>query len=66
MGYRPRPRPYNVQRFLSQIRARRRWSLHTAFPLAPDTNIGATSDESIIYIDIGGPIGKEIGVQSER
>ena len=53
-GNPPQPVAYNVRRFLSQIRARRRWSLHTGFALAPDTNIGATSDESIIYIDIGG------------
>ena len=53
-GNPPQPVAYNVGRFLSQIRARRRWSLHTGFALAPDTNIGATSDESIIYIDIGG------------
>ena len=53
-GNPPEPVAYNVRRFLSQIRARRRWSLHTGFALAPDTNIGATSDESIIYTDIGG------------
>ena len=53
-GNPPQPVVANVRRFLSQIRARRRWSLHTGFALAPDTNIGATSDESIIYIDIGG------------
>ena len=40
----------NVRRFLSQIRARRRWSGYAGFALAPDTNIGGTSDERIIYI----------------
>ncbi len=40
----------NVQRFLSEIRARRRWSMDAGFALAPDTNIGGTSDEEIIYI----------------
>ena len=40
----------NVRRFLAEIRARRRWSLHAGFALAPDTNIGASSDERIIYI----------------
>ena len=40
----------NIQRFLSLIRKRRRWDLHFGFALAPDTNIGGTSDERIIYI----------------
>ncbi len=40
----------NVQRFLATIRARRRWSLHAGFALAPDTNIGGSSDQRIIYI----------------
>ena len=50
----PQPVAYNVRRFLSQIRARRRWDLHAGFALAPDTNIGAGSDERIIYINVGG------------
>ena len=40
----------NVQRFLSQIRARRRWSMYFSAAVAPDTNIGGASDERIIYI----------------
>ena len=40
----------NVRRFLVEIRARRRWSLRGGIALAPDTNIGATSEERIIYI----------------
>ena len=40
----------NVRRFLAEIRARRRWTLHAGFALAPDTNIGASSDERIIWI----------------
>ena len=40
----------NVQRFLSQIRARKRWTAYLGASLAPDTNIGAASDEEIIYI----------------
>ena len=43
----------NVVRFLSEIwarRARRRWNMHLGAALAPDTNIGFTSDEEIIYI----------------
>ena len=50
----PQPVAYNVRRFLSQIRARRRWDLHAGFALAPDTNIGAGSDKRIIYINVGG------------
>ena len=48
----PEPVVANVRSFLAQIRARRRWSLHAGFALAPDTNIGGTSDER--FIDIGG------------
>ena len=40
----------NVNRFLGQIRARKRWTLRVGAALAPDTNIGAGSDERIIYI----------------
>ena len=40
----------NVNRFLAEIRARKRWSLRLGMALAPDTNIGAGSDDRIIYI----------------
>ena len=53
-GNPPQPVVYNVNRFLSQIRARRRWDMHAGFSLAPDTNIGATSDERTIFINVGG------------
>ena len=49
-GNPPAPVVANVQRFLSQIRVRRRWNLHMGFAVAPDTNIGGTSDERTIYI----------------
>ena len=49
-GNPPAPVVANVQAFLAQIRARRRWTLRGGFALAPDTNIGATSEERIIYI----------------
>ena len=49
-GNPPDPVVTNVRSFLAQIRARRRWSLQGGFALAPDTNIGATSEERIIYI----------------
>ena len=44
----------NVNRFLRTMRARRRWDMHAGFSIAPDTNIGASSDERIIYINVGG------------
>ena len=50
----PPPVAANVRRFLAEIRARRRWDLHAGFALAPDTNIGAGSDERVIYINVGG------------
>ena len=40
----------NVRRFLNRIRARKRWSFSLGFALAPDSNIGGTSDERTIYI----------------
>ena len=40
----------NVQRFLDEIRSRDRWSFNLGAALAPDTNIGAGSDERTIYI----------------
>ena len=40
----------NINRFLAEIRARRRWSAHFGFALAPDSNIGAGSDERFISI----------------
>ena len=53
-GNPPAPVVLNVSRFLAEIRARRRWDFHAGFALAPDTNIGATSGERIIYVDVGG------------
>ena len=46
----PLPVAVNVQTFLNQIRARKRWSVNLGFALAPDSNIGGTSDERTIYI----------------
>ena len=40
----------NVQDFLNQIRARKRWSFSIGAAIAPDSNIGAGSDERIIDI----------------
>ena len=49
-GRPPLPVVVNVQRFLSIIRKRRRWDVHVGFAVAPDTNIGGTSNERVIYI----------------
>ena len=40
----------NVRRYLAAIHARKRWTANLGFALAPDTNIGASSDQRIIYI----------------
>ena len=40
----------NVNVFLNEIRSRGRWSYNAGFALAPDTNIGAGSEERTIYI----------------
>ena len=44
----------NVQRFLVQIRARRRWTMYMGAALLPDTNIGSGTDEEVIYINFNG------------
>ena len=40
----------NVRGFLTNIQARRRWRFRMGAALAPDSNIGGTSEERIIYI----------------
>ena len=44
----------NVNRFLAQIRARKRWSGHFGMALAPDTNIGAASASETVLLDVFG------------
>lgn len=46
----------NVQRFLRIMRARKRWSLRVGASVLPDTNIGAGSEERVIYIPFGGQL----------
>ena len=41
----------NIQSFLAQIRARRRWSFYAGASLAPDSNILGSSDSEIIEIN---------------
>lgn len=40
----------NVNRFLSAMRARRRWTAYGGMAIAPDSNIGAASESQTIYI----------------
>ena len=47
----PAPVGANVQRFLAEIRARRRWTMYLGAAMSPDSNIGGASDEQIIYIN---------------
>ena len=49
-GKPPKAMVSNINRFLRIMRARRRWSAHFGFSVAPDTNIGAVSDSEVIYI----------------
>ena len=44
----------NVNLFLEEIRSRGRWSFNLGFALAPDSNIGAGSEERTIYIPVFG------------
>ena len=41
----------NVNRFLAQIRARKRWSVRVGAAIAPDSNISAQTREGTILID---------------
>ena len=50
-GKPPAPVALNVNRFLNIMRARKRWSLRIGAALAPDSNIGAGSDERTIFIN---------------
>ena len=44
----------NINRFLAEIRARKRWSVRVGMALAPDSNISARTDERTIFIDVFG------------
>ena len=46
----PAPVVANVRRFLREIQGRGRWHYRIGAAIAPDSNIGGTSDERIIYI----------------
>ena len=46
----------NVRRFLSQIRARRRWTAYLGASLLPDTNIGSASDDKTVELEAFGQL----------
>ena len=50
-GEPPAPVVFNVNRFLAQMRARKRWSVRVGVALAPDSNVGASSRERTILVD---------------
>lgn len=45
-----------VRRYLNAIRARRNWSLRGGLAIAPDTNIGASSDSEIVWLPAFGTV----------
>ena len=55
-GKPPAPVVANVQRFMGAIRARKRWSAHFGFALAPDTNVGAASDADTVWLPAFGTV----------
>ena len=44
----------NVYGFLSQMRARKRWTGYFGAAIAPDSNLNSASDTEIIYLDVFG------------
>lgn len=50
-GNPPAPVVANIRRFLSVMRARRRWSAYAGAAIAPNSNINGASDDQIVYID---------------
>ncbi len=50
----PEPVAANIHAFLAEMRARKRWSFNAGFAIAPDTNIGAGSEERTIFIPVFG------------
>lgn len=41
----------NIRRFLSVMRARRRWSAYAGAAIAPNSNINSASGDQVVYID---------------
>ncbi len=42
----------NIRRFLNVIEARRRWTTHFGFALAPDTNVNSVPEDRAIFISL--------------
>ena len=52
----PAPVVANINRFLAEIRARKRWSAYFGMALAPDTNIGSASASEVVMVDFAGQL----------
>lgn len=50
----PTPVVANINRYLAEIRARKRWSAYFGMALLPDTNIGAASASETVLVDVFG------------
>ena len=50
-GKLPAPVVANIQRFLTEIRDRKRWTMYLGIAAAPSTNIGRTSNAEVININ---------------
>ena len=53
----------NINRFLSTIRARKRWAARFGFAIAPDTNVNAASGDRTIWLDT--PFGRLLFTRDE-
>ena len=51
----PPPAAANIHRFLSVMRARKRWSGYFGAAFAPDSNLNAASESETIYLELGAP-----------
>ncbi len=52
----PPPVAANINRFLAELRARKRWTGYFGMALAPDTNIGSASASEIVMVDFAGQL----------
>ncbi len=64
VGKPPEALAKNVNRFLTTMRARRRWRGYFGFSLAPDTNINAASNAATVYIRGLPPLRRTSGLVS--
>ena len=52
----PAPVQVNINRFLAEMRARKRWTGYFGMALAPDTNIGSSSASEVVMVDFAGQL----------